>query len=72
MKDPQTPTVTHLLERPLLYNEMLQHLNHRPDFYITSNRTSTNTRVDSALIYKQTYFGLGREETEMNQVTFKK
>lgn len=72
MKGPQSPTVTHLLERPLLCNNMLQHLNHRPDFYITSNKNSTNIHVDSALIYNQTYFGLGQEETEMNQITFKK
>jgi len=51
---------------------MLQHLNHRPDFYITSNRTSANIWADSALIYIQTYFGLGLEGAEMEQVTFKK
>lgn len=51
---------------------MLQHLNHRPDFYITSNRTSANIHVDGGLIYNQTYFGLCQEGTEMNQVTFKK
>lgn len=67
MKDPQAPTVTHLLEKPLLCNGMLQHLNHRPDFRITSNRTSTNIPVDGTLIYNQTYFGLGREGTKLTR-----
>lgn len=70
MKGPQTPTVTHLLERLLLCNSMLQHLKHRPDFYTTSNRSSANICVDGALVYNQTHFGLGQEGTKINQATF--
>lgn len=49
---------------------LLQHLNHRPDFYTTSNGTSANIYVDGALIYSQTYLGLSWKGTKINEVTF--
>lgn len=45
---------------------MLQHPNHRPDFYTTSDRTSANIHVGGGLAT----LSLGQEEIEIIQVTF--